>query len=134
MTSTPLFLKSASIKIGTVEFGELISNVVLTPTTPTLEFKGVSGKTFQSTGSESWTLQFDYAQDWSNADSLALKLFNDAGETESVTIAPYGGTTGPKFTVDATLLAGAFGGAVDAAATSSVTLPVTGRPVFTAGA
>lgn len=128
--STPLFIKTASIKIGTVEMGELVSNVVLTPTTPTLTFKGVSGKTFQSTGSESWVLQFDYAQDWESADSLALKLFNDAGTNVTVTITPEAGTGNPSFTVEATLQAGAVGGAVDSAATASVTLPVTGRPVL----
>lgn len=132
--STPLFIKTASIKIGTVEFGELISNVVLTPTTPTLTFTGVSGKTFQSTGSETWTLQFDYAQDWTSVDSLALKLFNDAGDNATVTIVPEAGTGNPFFTAEVTLQAGAVGGAVNAAATASVTLPVTGRPVLGATA
>ena len=127
--SAPLFIKSASVKIGTVEYADLISNVVLTPTTPTLTFKGVSGKTFQSTGSESWVLQFDYAQDWESADSLAFKLFNDAGTDATVVITPEAGTGNPSWTVEATLQPGAVGGAVDAAATASVTLPVTGRPV-----
>lgn len=133
--ASPLFIKSASIKIkvgtGTaVEYADLISNVVLTPTTPTVTFKGVSGKTFQSVGAVSYVCQFDYAQDWSSADSLALKLFNDEGKQATVTIVPEAGSGKPMFTVEATLLAGAIGGAVDAAATASVSLPVTGRPIL----
>jgi hypothetical protein len=132
--SAPLFIKNASIKIGNVEYADLVSNVVLTPTTPTLTFKGVSGKSFQSVGAVSYVLQFDYAQDWSSADSLALKLFNDEGENVTVTIVPEVGSGNPSFTVEATLQAGAIGGAVDAAATASVTLPVTGKPVLGAAA
>lgn len=128
--ASPLFIKSASVKIGTVNYAELISNVVLTPTTPTLSFKGVSGKTFQSTGSESWQLQFDYAQDFKSTDSLALRLFNDAGKDVTIVITPEAGLSQPTWTVTVTLQAGAIGGAVDAAATASVTLPVTGRPVL----
>lgn len=128
----PLIIKNASVKIGTVEYAELISNVTVTPTTPTIEFKGVAGKTFQTTGTESWVLQFDYAQDWTSAGSLALALFNGAGTSATVVITP-NGSTGPKITVEATLQAGAFGGAVDTVAVASASLPVTGRPVFAAG-
>lgn len=128
--ANPLFIKSASIEVDGVEMGELISNVVLTPTTSTLTFKGVSGATFQSVGSEVWTLQFDYAQDWSTADSLALKLFNETGTNVTVTVNPEGTVGAPSFTAEVTLLSGSVGGATDSVATASVTLPVTGRPVL----
>lgn len=132
MAANPLVIKNASVKIGTVEYAELISNVTITPTSPTIEFKGVAGKSFQTVGTESWVLQFDYAQDWSDVASLALKLFNDAGKSEIITITP-SGSTGPTIEVEATLQAGAFGGAVDAVATASASLPITGRPEFSAG-
>lgn len=130
--SNPLFIKSASIEIDGTEYGDLISNVLLTPTTPILTFKGISGKTFQSVGKASYTLQFDYTQDWTSTDSLALKLLNDAGENVFVTIHPEAGTGTPGFTVEVTLLEGSFGGAVDTVASASVTLPVTGKPEFIA--
>lgn len=127
--SNPLFLKSASVTIDSVDYDDLISNVVFTPTTSALEFKGVSGKVSTSTGSTVWAVTFDYAQSFDTAGSLALKLFNDEGEKVTVVFKPEAAGAA-SVTATVTLLSGSFGGAVDAASTSSVTLPVDGKPVI----
>lgn len=126
--ANPLFLNSASVKIDNVEQADLVSNVTFTPTSSALTFKGVSGETSQSQGTEAWAVSLTYAQDFSTADSLALTLFNRAGERVSMVFSPTAG--GPTITAQVTLVAGAFGGAVDAVSESTVVLPVSGRPTI----
>jgi hypothetical protein len=128
--ANPLFLKSASVTVSGIEYADLVSNVVFTPTTPTITQKGISGKTASSTGATEWTVTFDYAQSFETVDSLALKLFNDSGKKAVVIFKPSGTTTATTVTATVTLLAGAIGGAVDTSATASVTLPVDGTPTI----
>jgi hypothetical protein len=128
--STPLFMKSATITIDSVAYADLITNVVFTPTTPTLSHKGISGKVATSVGATEWSVTFDYAQSFDTAGSLALKLFNDAGEKVSAVFKPEGAAAPTTITATVTLLPGSLGGAIDAAATSSVTLPVDGKPTI----
>lgn len=131
--SNPTFMKSATVTIDGVEYADLISNVVFTPTTASLEFKGISGKVATSVGATTWAVTFDYAQSYDTAGSLALKLFNDAGDKVTAVFKPEAaGAASVSATI--TLLPGSFGGAVDAAATSSVTLPVDGKPTITPSA
>ncbi|WP_157357053.1 hypothetical protein [Arthrobacter sp. U41] len=128
--SNPLFMKSATLTIDGISFEDLVSNVVFTPTTPTTSFKGISGNVATSIGSTEWAVTFDYAQSFDTAGSLALKLFNDSGEKVSVIFKPEGAAAATTVTATVTLLPGTMGGAVDAASTSSVTLPVDGKPVI----
>ncbi|RNL58974.1 hypothetical protein [Arthrobacter oryzae] len=130
MPSNPLFLKSASISVSGVEYADLITNVVFTPTTPTLTHKGISGKVATSVGATEWSVTFDYAQSFDTAGSLALRLFNDEGKKVPAIFKPEGAASAATITATVTLLPGTMGGAVDAAATSSVTLPIDGKPTI----
>jgi hypothetical protein len=132
--SNPLFISTATVTIDSVDYADLISNVVFTPTTPSVEFKGVSGKVATSTGATTWAVTFDYAQSFDTAGSLALKLFNDSGDKVTAVFKPQGSASAASVTATVTLLSGSFGGAIDAAATSSVTLPVDGKPTITPAA
>jgi len=129
MSSNPLFLKSATITVSGVDYADLITNVVFTPTTPTLTHKGISGKVASSVGATEWTVTFDYAQSYDTAGSLALKLFNDAGKTATAVFKPEAAGAA-TITATVTLLPGNLGGAIDSAATSSVTLPIDGKPTI----
>lgn len=128
--ASPLFLKSATVSVSGVEFADVVSNVVFTPTTPTVTHKGISGKVSTSTGATEWTVTFDYAQSFATADSLALKLFNDSGKKATVIFKPEGTGAATTVTATVTLLSGAIGGAIDTAATASVTLPIDGKPTI----
>lgn len=125
-----LFLKSASVTVSGVEYADLVSNVVFTPTTPTVTHKGISGKVSTSTGATEWTVTFDYAQSFDTAGSLALRLFNDAGKQVPVIFKPEGSAAATTITATVTLLPGTIGGAIDTAAVASVTLPVDGKPTI----
>lgn len=125
-----IFLKSASVTVSGVEYADLVSNVTFTPTTPTLTHKGISGKVATSTGATEWTVTFDYGQTFDTAGSLALRLFNDSGKKVPVIFKPEGSASAASVTATVTLLPGTIGGAVDTAATASVTLPVDGKPVI----
>lgn len=127
--SNPTFMKSASVTIDGVDYDDLISNVLFTPTTASLEFKGISGKVSTSTGATTWAVTFDYAQSYDTAGSLALKLFNDSGDKVTAVFKPEAAGAA-TITATVTLLPGSFGGTVDSAATSSVTLPVDGKPTI----
>lgn len=128
--STPLFMKSATLTIDSVDYADLISNVVFTPTTPTVSHKGISGKVATSVGATEWAVTFDYAQSFDTAGSLALKLFNDSGDKVEAVFKPEGAAAATTVTATVTLLPGSLGGAVDSAATSSVTLPIDGKPTI----
>lgn len=128
--ATVMFLKSATISVSGVEYADLVSNVVFTPTTPTVTYKGISGKTTSSTGATDWTVTFDYAQSFATADSLALKLFNDSGKKAVVSFKPEGAAAATTITATVTLVPGAIGGAIDTAATASVTMPIDGKPTI----
>lgn len=127
-TVRPLFLKSATITVDGDPVEGAVSNVTITPTTTALSFKAVNGVAYQDQSGETWAAALTYAQDWTTPGSLARTLFDRAGESVELVFTP--STGGPTITVDATLVAGAIGGEVDAAATATVTLPVTGRPVI----
>lgn len=130
MAVNPLFLKSATLTIDGIAVADEVSNVTFTPTSSAITFKGISGLTSQSSSVEVWAVSLTYIQDWTQANSLSMRLFNNANKSVTVVFRPSGGATGPSVTATVTLTPGAIGGAVDAAAESSVTLPVSGRPAI----
>lgn len=125
----PLFMTNASVTIDAVEQADAVSNVTFTPTTSAIVFKGISGEATQSSGSEAWAVSLTYAQDYSAADSLAMTLFNRAGETVEMVFTPTSGS-GTTVTATVTLVAGAIGGAVDTTAEATAVLPINGRPTI----
>jgi len=127
----PIVLKDVDLTFGTDNFAAHVSSVVFTPTTPTVTWQGLSpDASFSESGSEQWSVAVEVAQDWESPTSLAVRLFNGAGTKESVTFAPKKGAGMPTFTALVTLAAPSIGGAVNAYATSTVTMGVDGRPVL----
>jgi hypothetical protein len=126
----PIVLKDVDLTFETDNYAAHTSSAVFTPTTPSVSWQGLSpNATFTETGSESWTLTLEVAQDWTSVNSLARRLFDGAGTKETVKFAPKKGAGLPVFTAEVTLVAPAIGGAVNEYATSQVVMGVDGRPV-----
>jgi len=128
---TPLYMKDATLTIAATGYEAEVSSATLTPSTSSAQWKGLTPEAvFTQTSATVWTLDLTLAQDWDDPDSLGLYLFEHEGEEVAMTFAPKVG--GGGFTANVILTAGAIGGAVDGFAESTVSLPVQGRPVFTA--
>lgn len=109
-------------------FSEHVSSVICTPTSATSTWKGMKpAAVFQFVGSSVWGLALAFAQDWSET-GLSRFLFDHEGEDAVFTFAPE--TGGAGFAVVATIVPGAYGGAVDATGEATSTMPVKGRPVL----
>ena len=129
---TPLYLKDATLTIAATGYEAEVSSATLTPATSSAQWKGLTPEAvFTQTSATTWTLDLVLAQDYDDADSLALYLFEHEGETAAMSFAPNVG--GGGFTADVIITAGAIGGAVDGFAEATVSLPVQGRPVFAPG-
>lgn len=127
----PLYLKDVVLSIGTAgEFEKHVSGVVFTPSVATATFKGLdSAAVFTQASNASWTVDLSYVQDWDSATSLSGYLFNNAGTEVSITFTPASGSG--SWEAVCIIVPGAVGGQVDSYATSTVSLPVQGQPVFT---
>lgn len=130
LSNAKLNIKSGTTDVG--DFEKHVSTAQANPTTPTTEWRGLGGNVHTFAGAAGWALQLDYAQDWSQTNSLSRYLLENAGKLVTVTLTPAGGTisaTNPGFRMTVMLVPGPIGGAVDQAAVGSVTLPVDGAPV-----
>lgn len=120
-------MKNASITIDGEEFGAEVDGVNVNASSTDLTFTPISGDTVQEVGEPVYTLDLTFGQSLENT-SLLAELFNRHGEKAEVVLRPNGGTT-PTITADVTLkVPGTIGGSAGAVATSSVTLPVDGKP------
>lgn len=129
LSNVKLNIKNGATDVG--DFEKHVSEVLLTPTTPTTSWTGLGANVHQFVGTTTWQASLAHAQDWSTANSLSQYLLDHEGEQVVMTFTPGGGTisaTNPAFRCTVTLVPGQIGGAVDAVATSPVTLPVTGKP------
>jgi hypothetical protein len=128
----PRVFKNYKLKIASDNYETSVSAVTLTPATSVQTWRGgTPDAVFTDLSATTWTCDLAYAQDWETAGSLAIYLFNHEGETVACEFSPIG--TGPKFTVNAIIVPGQIGGAVDAYGTATVTLGVQGKPVFVPG-
>lgn len=139
----PLVLRKTKVNIKTTaqspvdvgDFEKALSQVLLTPSSGSVTFKGLDPDAFFNfpTGT-TWTCTLAYAQDWSSATSLSRYLFDNDGAIVTLTFLPDNGkavsATNPAFRVTVTLQAGAVGGTVDTVATATVTLQVQGKPTI----
>lgn len=126
----PLFLKDVVFSVGTDSYEKHVSSVVITPSTSTATYKGLNpDATFTNTGSPSWTVDISFVQDWETTNSLALYLFNNQGDTKTVTFKPQSGS-GPSVEIDVIIIPGSIGGAVDSYAETTVSLPGQGQPAI----
>lgn len=125
---TPLFLKDCLVKVAADAFQAELSAVKFTPTASTATWKGLTPSSVHTAqGTATWVAELTYAQDWDTAASLSNYLHENEGQTKTFLFEPKAGGVG--FTVSVTITPGAIGGAVDAFAESSVTLPCAGKPV-----
>jgi hypothetical protein len=126
----PIILSNVQLAVATDDFAAHCSGVTLTPTYPTVSWKGLApGAVVNRAGKPTWVLGIDFAQDWTTLKSLARFLFAHDGEVKTFTFQPEAGADAPTWTVDAQCLAGAIGGSVDTVPTSTVSLPCQGSPV-----
>lgn len=137
---SPLVLRNAKVNIknGATDVGDFekaISEVSFTPSTGSVDFKGLTPDAVYSyPTATTWTATLAYAQDWTAATSLSRYLFDNDGATVTMTFVPNNGAavsvTNPAFRATVTLTSGAIGGSVDSVATASVTLQVQGKPAL----
>jgi hypothetical protein len=127
----PFVLKDATFLVGADNYEAHVSQVELTPSVSQLTWQGLTpSASFSDVSSPSWAATLSYAQDWTTPNSLSQYLQAHAGETIAATF-----TTNPgagSWAVDLIIAPGAVGGTVNAYAVATVTLGVSGEPVFTA--
>lgn len=129
---TPIVLNDIDLIIGTDNYEVSVSKAELVPTTPTVQWKGMSPAAIQNlAGAPTWVLNIDYAQDHATASSLSQYLLTNQGTVKNIKLKPKKAATGtvPTYTIDALIIPGSIGGAVDQIATGSVSLPCNGQPV-----
>jgi hypothetical protein len=129
ITVQPIMMGNAKLTLGTDDYEAHVSSAMFTPgnNTPVV-FKGLSQESVHTFAQKAtWTLDLEYAQDHETANSLALYLLENEGETVTALFEPVDGGAG--YSADVIITPGAIGGAVDTVATGSVSLGVSGRPV-----
>jgi hypothetical protein len=125
----PIILTDVLLTVGTEDYEAHVSQVEFTPASTTVSWKGLTPASVHTFGATAtWTVTLAYAQDWVTVNSLSQYLFNNEGDTVTMTFKPKAG--GPGFTADIIITPGAIGGTVDAVAVATVTLGVSGKPVL----
>jgi hypothetical protein len=126
----PFVLKDATFLVAVDNYEAHCSQVQFDPSVQTLTWQGLTpAASFSDTSSPSWAATIAYAQDWTTPNSLSQYLYDHQGETVAVTF-----TTGPgagSWGVNLIITPGAVGGQVNAYAVATVTLGISGQPVFT---
>lgn len=125
----PLVLKDVILSIGTDDYRYAVDQVSFTPSASTITWTGLGLNTYTDISTATWALTLNYVQDWDTTNSLSRRLFEDEGETVAMTFKPRSGS-GPSFTANVIVTPGAIGGSVNAVASTSVTLPCTGKPTL----
>lgn len=125
MAISPLTMNNATLKFGTTGYAIAVDSATFTPSHTTTEYRPISGDVLTLVTGTSWKLDLRFAQDWSaaSAESFSQYLRDNHGDTVAVEFTPQGG--GKKFTSNVTILEGAIGGASNAIASASVSLPCT---------
>lgn len=133
---SPLILKNVSLVFGPTasgsEFAKHVDEVTFTPSASSVVWTGLGGNTHTDVSTATWTCTLKYAQDWTTTGSLSAYLFANEGASVDVAFKPQN-ASGPSFTAKVVITPGAIGGSVNAFATASVTLGVTGKPVLVPG-
>src|SRR5665647_1788177 len=127
----PLVLKDVTLTLGTDSYEKHVNEVRFTPSASTISWTGLGGNTVSDVATATWTATLGYVQDWETVDSLGQYLLTNEGESVEASFKPKSGS-GPSFTATLAITPGAIGGAVNAYATTSVTLGST-KPVLVPG-
>ena len=126
----PFVLKDATFAVALDNYEAHLSQVQFDPSVQTLTWQGLTpSASFSDVSSPSWAATLAYAQDWTTPNSFSQYLFDHQGETIAATF-----TTNPgagSWAVNLIITPGAVGGQVNAYAVATVTLGVSGAPVFT---
>jgi hypothetical protein len=129
----PIYLKDVLLTVASDNYEKHVSSVALTPSTSTATWKGLSPEAvYNNIGVATWVADLTFAQDWDTADSLSAYLFENEGEEVTLTFQPVSGVSG-TWTATVIVAPGAVGGAVDSFAEATVSLPIQGRPSYSAG-
>lgn len=131
ITGSAFVMKDANIIIGSGDndYAALVSSAILTPTIATQTAKGLKPTAvYTDASSATWALSLTFWQDWTSETSLGRYLFENEGELVDIRLDPTDGGIG--FELQATIVPGAVGGAVDTFASATVSLPVTGKPTL----
>jgi hypothetical protein len=129
----PFIMRNAIVSFGSDDFAKAVSSATLTPAGGTTPFKGLKpSAVFTFPQSVTWTLDLEFAQDWSAETSLSRYLFEHQGETIDATLNADDQTAGTtSWDITVAIAPGAVGGPVDSVATATVSLGVVGAPVPT---
>lgn len=108
-----------------------ITKAQFVPDSPTLQMKTLAGPRSAS-GSPTWTLELEGAQDYHEIQNVCNFLTEHDGE-DAVVVLVWTGTNGETSQRSATIVCKStpWGGVADELATFSISLPVTGNPTAT---
>lgn len=124
-----IFMKDVTFTVAAHDYAAQLSSCTLTPNTATATWAGFNGATAKNTAAADWQADLTFGQDW-GVNGLSRYLYENEGEQVEVVFEPKDG--GPSFTATVTLTPGSVGGAVNAYAESTVSLPIDGKPVLSA--
>lgn len=129
----PIVLTNVLFTVATDDYAKHVSRVEFVPSTSPVTWKGLNPTANSTkTPTATWVCNLEYAQDWETADSLSQYLHDNEGEEVVVVFEPE--LAGATWTATVQITPGSIGGAVDAFATATVTLGVTGKPALTPAA
>lgn len=120
----PLVLKDVLLTLGATlpdDFKKHVSAVRFEASSSQQTWTGLGSNTHTDSSAATWTCVLEYVQDWESPESLSQYLFEKEGTTVPATFKPKSGS-GPSFTANLSITSGSIGGAVNAFATTSVTL------------
>lgn len=130
----PTVLNDVALTVGTDNYEAHVSKVTMTPSASIVKWKGlVPGGTFNFPTTADWTVELEYAQDWTTTNSLSKYLHDNEGTSKTLTFKPKKPVSGtsPTWTVTVYITPGSIGGEVDAVPTATVTLGASGKPALT---
>jgi hypothetical protein len=123
-----LVIEDVALTLGTKEFSTACDSITLVPTTAKLRWKPVNGLKKTVVAKPDWALTLNLGQDFDTA-GLTHELIEGHGTTVPFILKPNAGDTA-EITGSVTLEAVQVGGGSETIAVSSVTLDVSGQPVF----
>jgi hypothetical protein len=122
--------RNASVTADGTEYANQLRKARLVPDQPVQTYRTlVPDGAVQDADSVVWTLEIEGLQ-INIASGLAYYLRQQSGLIVAMTLTPLIGTGNPKATFNVTALSPEFGGEEGAFLTQTLTLPVTGAPVF----
>lgn len=128
---SPFVLRDCLLTIGLDNYEAHVSQVQFDPSTSAQTWKGLTpSATFTDMPTATWACTLAYAQDWTTPDSLSQYLHEHEGESVEASFTPKVGSGQPSVSATLIITPGSIGGAVDAFATATVTVGVSGKPTI----